>query len=72
MSPETKPTRKPVLSFELDDVIEISEPGIEVPRGGQGGPAPAGRPQALSFEADEVLEFNDKAIPCVRPEVGHE
>lgn len=61
MPEERPPPRKPVLSFEVDDVIELDEVSMNLTPE-TGSPRPSARP-VLTFEADQVMEFTDQAIP---------
>jgi len=61
MADEIRPPKKPVLSFEVDDVIEVDEVSINLtPESGL--PASSSGRSVLTLEADEVLEMTEQAI----------
>ncbi|MGD9714624.1 MAG: hypothetical protein AB7V46_21585 [Thermomicrobiales bacterium] len=61
MAEEIRPPKKPVLSFEVDHVIEVDEVSINLtPESGL--PASSSDRSVLTFDADEVLELTEPAI----------
>lgn len=61
MAEEIRPPKKPIFSFEVDDVIEVDEVSMNLtPESGL--PASSTGRSVLTFEADEVLELTEPAI----------
>jgi len=61
MTEEIRPPKKPVLSFIVDNVIEVDELSINLTPETDLPASSSGR-SVLTFEADEVLELTEQAI----------